>query len=235
MMKRVNSIRMGQIRLLRLLLILLLVALSDVANAGWYIEETFFPVYISKNDASNPAGGSASADVPTESGTGLDYRTTIGYLFGGDFFLGFTYNSYSVSTSRPFTANYEGLNTTTTKSEMGATLGYFPGSWRFMVTLFTDARKSASQTYTGPGNSAVSLDELYTNSAGAGYQLSVGYGFSVGKSLVIGPALIFKSLSYSRQTYEVRAGSGTPYSDSELQTKAIDTEVKPMVSMSYLF
>src|SRR5687767_803877 len=87
-------------------------------NQGVYVEETFFPVYVLKNDTESQAGGSATKAVPTQTGWGIDARTTIGYVWHS-VLLGLTYNYYDVSSSRPRTDDYEGLNELTNKKEFG--------------------------------------------------------------------------------------------------------------------
>lgn len=219
----------------KMLIFLFFISFHNTALAQFYIEETFFPVYVSKNDVANPGGGAIDKDVPTESGLGFDLRTTIGYVFSFQMLLGLTYNYYSVDTSRPVTVDYEGLETTTAKSELGPTIGYLLGSWRFALTYFLTADKEVTQKYTDTITHLVTVDEVYKNTNGSGFQFAVGYRFALGAGFEISPTLIYRTVRYSKQSYTVNTGSGTPYASSTLQTKAIDDELKPMITVTYTF
>lgn len=197
-----------------------------------YIEETFFPVYVKKNDAQSLSGGSGSKSVPTESGFGYDFRTTLGYVFWDSMLLGLTYNYYHVGTSRPSTADYEGLDTTLDKKEFGPTIGAFWGSFRFALTYFVYGTKSSWTKYT-LNDGTISTDEIYRNTGGSGFQFAIGYGLNLGSSWTIGPTLIYREISYSHQVYTVNVGAGTAYDSSSLKTKPIDAEIKPMITVIF--
>lgn len=202
----------------------------ETAHAQVYFEETFFPVYVAKNDAENPGGGSTSQAVPTESGLGYDLRTTLGYIYSFGLVTGLSFNYYSVDTSRPQTT-LEGLKTSTKKSEIGLTLGYLLGGWKFMATYLLDAQKTAVQNYLS------STNEVFKNTGGSGIQLAIGYGLNLGAGFEIGPTLIYRVVSYSKQSHDVLAGSPSvpAYSSTSLQTKALDRELKPMITVSYRY
>lgn len=198
----------------------------------FYFEETFFPVYVSKNDANNVAGGAATKSVPTESGLGYDARTTLGYIWNNVLF-GLTFNLYQVDTSRARTADYEGLNSETSKQEFGPTLGYILGNWRFALTYFVSGSKAVTQKYTDTTTGAVTTDETYKNGDGSGFQFAIGYDFAIGAGFSISPTLIYRSLKYGEQSYIVRTGAGTPYPTTSLRTEAVDDELTPMITFSY--
>lgn len=203
-------------------------------NQGVYVEETFFPVYVSKNDTESQAGGSATKDVPTQTGWGWDTRTTLGYVWQG-FLLGGTYNYYNVRSSRPRTDDYEGLNEVTDKQELGATIGYLASHMRYTFTYFFSANKTVTQKYTDATSGDVTTDETYKNTGGSGYQVAVGYDFNLGAGWGISPTLIYRNVTYSKQSFTVRTGTSTPYETTTLQTKAIDSEIKPMVTLNIVF
>ena len=207
---------------------------SAPGGSHFYAEETFFPVYVSKNDANNSAGGAASKNVPTESGLGLDLRTTLGWQIN-NWVFGLTFNYYSVGTSRSVTPDYEGKKTSNSRQEFGPTVGYFLNSWRFALTYFLIANKTVTETYTDPVTLAPSTDETWKNTGGTGFQLAVGYDFDLGSGFGISPTLAYRSVKYSKQSLTVRTGSDTPYATTSLQTKAIDDELKPMITVIYRF
>lgn len=203
-------------------------------NQGVYVEETFFPVYVLKNDTESPAGGSATKAVPTQTGWGLDTRTTAGYVWWG-VLLGITYNYYNVSSSRPRTNDYEGLKEVTDRNEFGATAGYLFTHWRLTFTYFLLANKTFTQTYTDGVTGSVTTDETRKNTDGSGYQIGVGYDFALGAGWGLSPTLLYRNVIYSKQSYTVRTGTGTPHSMTALQTKAIDSELRPMITLNKIF
>lgn len=218
-----------------LILMLFLSFHEGIGHAQVYFEETFFPVFVSKNDADNFAGGALDKNVATESGLGYEAHTTLGYVLWNQMLVGLTYNLYDSKTSRGRTANYEGIKTTTQKNEWGPTLGYFAGNWKFLLTYFIDAEKEMSQKYTDVNTGETAIDELRKNTEGTGFQFSVSYGLQLGAGFQIGPTLIYRSVTYAQQSFTVKTGSSTPYPSSKLQTKAMDTDLKPMITLSYRY
>jgi hypothetical protein len=201
---------------------------------GYYFDETFFPVYINENNTESDAGGSASASVATQKGWGIDTHTTFGYVWENILF-GATYNYYSIKSSRPVTADYEGLQEFTGKNEWGLTLGYFLGHWRITFTEFLYAKKVFTQTYTSPTTGQPDSDETHIDAGGSGYQIALGYDFMLGGGFGISPTLLYHNVTYTQQAFQVRAGTSTPYPMGPLQTNAIDSELDPMITVSYWF
>ncbi|MGE4132968.1 MAG: hypothetical protein AB7F86_15105 [Bdellovibrionales bacterium] len=201
---------------------------------GIYFEETFFPVYVKKNDFESQAGGSTTQDVPTQTGWGIDTRTTLGYVWHS-VLLGATYNHYRVSSSRPSTADSEGLNELTERQETGISLGGYLGRWRFVYTYFLSATKIFTQKYTDQTTGAVTTDETRKNTDGTGFQAAVGYDFIMGAGIGISPTLIYRTVTYGKQTYTVRTGTGSAYPSSDFRTKAVDSELRPMITLNVVF
>jgi hypothetical protein len=184
-----------------------------------------------KNDTTsfNTAPG-----VAMESGTGFDFRTTLGYIFGGSYVVGLTYNMYSLTTNRAsVVGGSSGLNETTKQSEMGPTVGYISGGWRYLLTYFISGTKSL-QTKDLDDSNLPSSDRTYKNSKLSGFQLSVGYTFAFGANFEIGPSLVYKSLTYTNQELVDTSGVSS-YADSELYTKAMENTLSPMISMLVRF
>ncbi len=201
---------------------------------GWYFEESFFPVFVMKNDTETPAGGALNKDVPTQTGWGLDARTTIGYLWRS-FLIGLSGNYYYVASARPRTNDYEGLDEVTSKLESGVTIGYLAAHMRYTFTYFFQATKSFAQKYSAPVTGAITTDETRDNAGGSGYQIAVGYDFSLGAGWGVSPTLIYRSVTYNQQSYTVRIGTGTPYGLTNLQTAAVDTSLTPLVTFYYVY
>lgn len=212
------------------------------AKNGVYFEETFFPVYVNKNDSDipygdPPVGGSpvSNGSIDTESGLGVDSRTTLGYVWQ-NILIGITYNYYNLSSSLPAaSAANLGHTTTTKRYELGPTLGYFLGNWRFAFTYFMDATKTVEYKAFDP-TGVDSTDNIYQNTGASGYQLAVGYDFNIGAGFGISPTLVFQQLSYSKQSMTDNiAGSSDSYTSQTLQTKALDNELLPMITVNVMF
>lgn len=206
---------------------------SEIALSQIYIEGTFFPVYVNKNDAQRDIGGSTTISVPTESGFGYDFRTTLGYTFSNGIIAALTYNMYSISTSRPYTTDLEGAERSESKSELGPTVGYSLSSWRFLLTYFLSAKKELALKYVGPGNDTVSLDQTWTNSDGSGFQFAISYIFASGHGLEIGPSLIYRTVTYTKQAMDSRVGADPSFPATSMVAKGVDEELKPMITLVY--
>lgn len=201
---------------------------------GWYFEESFFPAYLMKNDTETPAGGSEDRDVPIQTGWGVDARTTIGYVYRG-FLFGLSGNYYYLASNRARTADYEGLDEVTSRLESGVTLGYLFKNLRYTLTYFFQARKSFAQKYAAPGSGVITTDETYDNVEGKGFQFAVGYDFSLGSGWGVSPTLMYRSVTYPKQSYTVRVGTGTPYGARDLKTAAEDANLNAMITFFYIY
>lgn len=223
-------------RITYFLFCLSVLTVGSKAAAGAYFDLSFLPKYVERNDASSviDAGGSLDQDIPTESGWGFDVSTTAGYTFANHYFVGLTYGYYSLKTSRDFTADFEGLEHEVSRNEWGPTLGLMMGRWRFLGTYFVSGTKTVRDALTDIGSATLSTDTTTKNLDVSGFQLSLGYGVAFGK-WEIGPTLVYRSVSYSKQTLEVDVGASTPYEKQTLQTKAKDGEFKPMVTLLFRF
>ncbi|WP_413291150.1 hypothetical protein [Bdellovibrio sp. HCB337] len=204
---------------------------SGRGGGGFFLDETFVPVYVNRNDTCcfNTAPG-----VATQSGLGFDLRTTLGYTFGGNYLVGVTYNTYSLSTKRAAVSGGDsGLEETTSQSEMGPTLGYVTNGWRVLATYFISGSKSNQRKDVDTAGASVS-DITIKNSKLSGFQLAFGYTFALGSYFEIGPSLVYKSLTYTNQE-KIDALGASGYADSELYTKAVENTLTPMISMQLRF
>jgi len=108
------------------------------------------------------------------------------------------------------------------------------GSWRFLFTYFMTAEKSLKNKLV-VSDGTLSTDETFINLDGKGIQIAINYSLNLGGGFEIGPSLIYRSVSYPRQTREVRTGSIPPYTNLKLVTPAIDAELKPMITVVYRY
>lgn len=205
----------------------------SLAHGQFYFEETFFPIYVKNNNADAAAGGSTTNKVSTESGLGTDFRTTMGYVFNNMFVFGLTYNAYNISTSRAATTDSEGKYTETSRNELGPTLGFLWRGWRFAFTYFFQADKKAREKYT-LNDGSTSTDNTWKNTSGSGFQFAVSYGVSLGSGFEIGPSLVYRSMTYKKQSRIDAAGSGS-YGETQLLTEGVDGDLSPMVTVSYKY
>lgn len=233
---------MKQIQLLPLFLIILsLLSSQNSLAAGhssgggggnFFIDETFIPVYVNRNDTNS---FTTAPGVATESGLGFDFRTTLGYTFGGTFLVGATYNYYSLSTSQAAIAGGDdGFTDKNVKSEYGPTIGYINNGWRFLFTYFLSGTKQHDQKYVDSTGTATG-DTTFKNSKGTGMQLSIGYTFAFGSSFSFGPSLVYKTMTYSAQSKVNRLSSAEDYGDTALYTKNTESTLTPMLSMQFRF
>ncbi|MBX3023160.1 MAG: hypothetical protein KF799_15910 [Bdellovibrionales bacterium] len=196
-------------------------------DKGFYLEETFFPVYVNKNDTRSVT---TSPGVATESGLGYDFRTTIGYTFFGQALLGFTYNLYALNTKRAYVSGGDsGLDETTSRSEYGPTIGYLHGGFRFLATLFL----SGSQTVAtkNADNTGITGDISIKTKEMSGFQITAGYTFGMFSNVEVGPSLVYRTVSYKKQSKTNNLNASENYSDASLFSKAQDATLSPMVTL----
>ncbi|HEX4924302.1 MAG TPA: hypothetical protein VFV50_09455, partial [Bdellovibrionales bacterium] len=190
----------------------------------------FFPVYILQNDTQYSLGGSNNAEDANESGTGFDFRTSLGWVFWDRMIVGLAYNYYKASTSKGATSVYEAVSTTSSKSEYGPIIGYKTGGWRFVLSYFINAERSLDAKATDQSGTVVS-DVTENRTKGTGYQLTIGYSFAISSNFEIGPSLVYRSVTYGRGSRTNRLDNTDSFDDSDLQTKAIDVGLSPMISL----
>jgi hypothetical protein len=199
-------------------------------GASFYLDETFLPVYVNNND---PSSFNTAPGVATKSGLGFDFRTTAGYLFDFNLFVGGTYNTYSLSTKRAAVQDGDnGEDESTSRSEFGPTVGYFTGGWKFLLTYFLSGSRNVKTTNTNTDGSTAG-EKVIGNAKMSGFQLSVGYSFPLGPHFEIGPSLVYRNVSYKTQNRE--DGGAVTYTDSELYSPAVDGTLSPMLSMTLRF
>lgn len=233
---------MKQLRLLPVLitsLCLLATEKSQAArgggNSGFFLEETFFPVYVNKSDTQSfdPAG--TPTEVATESGLGFDFRTTLGYTFSSQLIVGMTYNIYNLTTTRAaVNGGLDGLNEKTQKSEYGPTIGYLSGNWRMLLTYFLAASRQVDYKNTD-SSGAITSDTTFKNTEGSGFQFAFGYSYSLGAHFEIGPSLVYRTITYAKQSKVNRLSPAENYEASKLPSKAVDSNLTPMITMQVRF
>lgn len=193
-----------------------------------YFDETFFPVYVDKNDTTsiNTAPG-----VATETGLGFDTHTTIGYMFFGDsLVVGLSYNYYRLTTKRANVPGGDsGLNETTVDWQFGPSVGWLYGGFRALVMFYVSGNKNVHTiNFDQTGNTG---DIAINNDGISGFQLTLGYTFQLWGDVEIGPTLLYKSLTYKKQSKTNVFTPAENYPDSSLYSPHIDHEVEPMVTL----
>lgn len=192
-----------------------------------YFEETFFPVYVNKNDTTSVTD---SPGVATETGLGFDGRTTLGYALGGSVLIGFTYDTYRLTTKRPNVVGGDtGLEETTSRSEYGPTLGFLNGGFRLLGTLFVGGVNQVdTRNFDDTGDTG---DVTIKNTGLTGFQVTTGYSFRVWSSFEIGPTLVYRSVNFKSQSKTNRLNSSEDYQGTPLFSKATNSTLSAMLSL----
>lgn len=200
-------------------------------SGPFYFEETFFPVYVNRTDTRSVT---EAPGVAPETGLGFDFRTTLGWAFWNQMLVGFTYNMYTLNTKRAAVSGGDsGLNESTSRSEFGPTLGYLNGGWRVLFTYFISGQSEvATKNHDDTGTVG---DVTIKNSEMTGFQFTAGYSFNVLDNLQIGPTLVYRSVSYKKQSKVNALNSIENYTDAPLYTKYQDSTLNPMLSIVVRF
>jgi hypothetical protein len=232
-----GNIKMKNVSVLVVGIVSLFVTLAGIpANAqtsetpAYFIEGTFFPVLVNRNE---PETTATTDQVGTESGLGVDFRTTLAYNFWGPAYFGLSYNYYTLKTDQDAVASSQGREQTTTHSEFGPTLGVFWGNARFAVTYFVGGAREQSTRHVDTAG-ATQDDYSIEHKGLTGFQAVVGYTFPTWGGLQIGPTLAYRSVSYTKQTKIDRFSSGS-YPEAELASKKVEAELNPMITLLYGF
>ncbi len=201
-------------------------------GGNFFLEETFVPVLKTSNDTTSFTD---DPGVAAESGSGFDFRTTFGYTLAGEFLVGLTYNHYSYASKRSaVSGGDDGSEMKTTKTEYGPTIGYLRNGWRALFTYFLSGIKQEDTKNTDSSGATVG-DGTIKNTDGTGMQFSFGYTFALGPHFEIGPSLVYRSMTYPKQTKTNRLNAVENYTDKELFTKNTESELSPMITMQFRF
>jgi hypothetical protein len=201
-------------------------------SSGTSVEISLLPVLVNRNDTRSVT---TDPGVATESGFGYDTRTTIGYEFSGrNWLVGLTYNLYSLKTKRAFVEGGDsGLDETTDNTQWGPTIGWLPGNWRLLLTYFTSGKKTVHTI--NEDSSGTTGDVTITNTSLSGFQLSAGYAFQVSQQILLGPSLIYRSLTYSKQSKTNALNSFENYEDVSLASAHVEATFDAMFTMVFQF
>ncbi len=201
---------------------------GKMGASGFYFEETFMPLVVGVTNTRN-AGNAGAAK---ETGSGFDSKTTLGYVFGGAWFVGLTSNSYTLTTKRSNrVGGDEGKKEKTQNSQMGATVGYLHNNWRFMFTSYLSGKKSVHEQ--GFDQSGATGDLTVKNKNITGSEIVVGYLFPISSNFGIGPSLVYKSFSYGKQ-FRLNKFSSAPtdtYAYKSLSDDATETNLDLLISL----
>ncbi len=199
-------------------------------GGGVYFEATLIPKIVNKNDTSSYTESPGAA---TETGSGMDTKTTLGAVLGG-WFVGATYNHYSLSTKRSNRVGGDsGLKESTTNTQLGATIGWIGANWRFLGTAILSGEKVVNTKNID--NTGVTGNKKITNKEASGFQALIGYSYPVTNNFAIGPTLAYRSLVFTKQSKVNRLNSAENYSNVSLYSDSIETNLDLMFSMSLRF
>jgi hypothetical protein len=201
-------------------------------SSGASVEISLLPVLVNRNDTRSVT---TAPGVATEIGFGYDTRTTLGYEFAGrNWLVGLTYNLYSLKTKRGFVEGGDsGLDESTDNTQWGPTIGWLPGNWRLLLTYFTSGKKTV-QTINEDASGKTG-DVTITNTSLSGFQLSAGYAFQISQQILLGPSLIYRSLTYSKQSKTNALNSFENYEDVSLASAHVEATFDAMFTMVFQF
>lgn len=202
-------------------------------GSGFYFEETFFPVYKGENNTNSSSPGSPSP-AAVESTTGFDSRTTVGYVLGKGLLIGATYNFGNVKVKRDATSLDESLDETIKNSEFGPTVGWVGGNWKILLTYFTSGTRTDDEK-NADNTGAVTGDKSMTYSGLSGFQAQLGYSWMLTPRFGLGPSLVYRTLSYSKQSKANHITPAEDYSDLSLDDKYTKSSLDAMVSLVFRF
>lgn len=195
-----------------------------------YIEFAFMPIMKTTNDYINtPSGGSfpGEGDPGKSNTTGYDIRTLLGYAINGSWLVGLSYNSYSSTLKRDGTTT---TTASTTVSEYGPAVGVLYGGWKLAFTYLL-ASEWGYSVKTTDDTGATSSDYSLANKGGSGYLVNFGYNFTVASWLQLGPSLIYRNMSYSKQSRTDRFNAAGSYTDQEFATKSMQSDLQPFFTI----
>jgi hypothetical protein len=203
---------------------------SAKGPSGFFFDETFFPKLTDSNDT----GSFPDSRVASETGFGLDSRTTIGYILDGAWFFGGTYNTYSISTSRSNVSGGDsGRNEKFQNTQMGPTIGWVTGNLRFMGTYFISGEK-VDDVKDSDDTGLIGHTKI-TNKDVTGMQLLVGYAFPITSNFSIGPSIIYRTLQYRKQAKINYLSPAEDYSSKKLYTANTESNLDMMFSLMIHF
>lgn len=211
------------------------------ANRNWYIDLSLAPVMRDQNDSIrfNEGGGSFAGEgsVSTAKTFGYDLKTTAAYAFNSTWLAGLSYNLYSTSTSRSAVAGGDSSKDSTTSiNEYGPTFGALWSGWHFTFTYIFASEFKYKDKQTDASGTTTS-DITATLKDGSGFIFNFGYSFDLTDWLQIGPSLIYRKVSYKKES-RVNALDGSAaetFSDRPFSDKAVQGSLSPFLSLTARF
>lgn len=215
--------------------VLLLLSARNSAQAGLYLETTFLPSYSQSNTGVGALGGNFDGlALNPESGFSYDLRNTLGWVFGTHWLVGFSYNTANAPLTRSASAGASSLDRKTTNSEYGPTLGWFNGNFRILGTYILAGSKKRTETQAQEDGTKLA-DYTMENKGAKGFQVEIGYSFPLSKSLHIGPTLVYRKVTYAKQSLSNALDPTSNYSDRDFSTKAVESNLLPMITLLLKF
>lgn len=191
-----------------------------------YLEFAFLPIVKATNDyISEGAGGGAfegEGDPGKTETTGYDLRTTLGYAIDGHWLIGLSYGMFSTTRKRSGESTQD---TQTSIKEYGPTFGVLYSGWKLAYTHLLSSEWSQSVKVMESG--ATASDYTLTDTGASGYLLNFGYNFTLTSWLQLGPSLIYRSVTYSKQTKVNRVDPSGSYTDRNFAVKATQSDIQP--------
>jgi hypothetical protein len=237
---QLNSLR-SRLAVAALLAVALPVPAASASQWGPYLEVTAFPSYAQNNkEGVSEFGGSFGSDpINATSGFSYDLRNTLGVKPTEWLLIGGTLNYASSPSHRDGTDTTPIYDRSLKTLEYGPSLGLLYGNLRLIGTYFVGGSMKQHETSTGGGGT--DTDITLENKGAKGLQILLGYSFPVTQSFRVGPTLVYRHVTYDKQT---RVDPTDPtntnnpdanYADRSFTTKAVSGSILPMISLILSF
>jgi hypothetical protein len=201
----------------------------------FYLELSGAPTFNKTNtyETSIVGGSTDHGDLTSDSGVGYIFRGTLGYLLGGHILLGATYDLSNAPSKRDASSTQNSVDSSNKFTEWGPSVGIVGGGFHLTGTYFL----SGSQTYNdteSDASGALQVNETEKNTGGKGFLINIGYTFEVTRNFAFGPSLLYRHMTYSHQQ-NINYITPALNTDQDLETKAVDAEIEPVITLVFKF
>lgn len=208
----------------------------EKAGAGVFIDLSLSPVYEKANNSIRPSGGSWPGEdaVGTSTKFGYDLRGTLGLTLFNIILVGGTVNSFGANLSRSATGGDTNKTVSDARMEYGPALGLVLGGFYFVGSYLLEATRTQS-VYETEANGTIANNTNATDKGGSGFQISMGYAFRVTSGWRIGPSLIYREVTYDKQTLVNSVTPGNSYTDRSYLSKPVEAGFTPFLTSRFEF
>lgn len=206
------------------------------SKAGIYADLSLAPIYEKANASVRSGGGSWEGEgaVGTSTKLGYDLRATLGVTVFNTILVGGSVNTLSANLTRPAVGDDTNKTVNDSRMEYGVALGVVRGGFHFIGTYLLDGTRSQTVNETeASGTLAAKTDAK--DSGGKGFLISIGYAFQVTSGWRIGPSLIYREVTYDKQTLTNSVTPASSYNDRAYLSKPVEAAFTPFLTSRFEF